>query len=193
MRYQGRITTWKDDRGYGFVTPNGGGEPVFLHIKSFSNRLRRPVGSEIVTYELTTDERRRPIAINVAFTGERRVERASAGSRWGASAFTMLFFVLLAGAVVIGRLPTMVLGIYLGASVVAFVAYALDKTAAEKGAWRIHEGTLHLFGLIGGWPGALLAQNAFHHKSRKREFQTVYWATVFLNCGAVLIYSFKNV
>mgnify|MGYP003575355255 CR=1 FL=1 len=26
MRYQGKITEWKDDQGFGFVTPNGGGK-----------------------------------------------------------------------------------------------------------------------------------------------------------------------
>jgi uncharacterized membrane protein YsdA (DUF1294 family)/cold shock CspA family protein len=189
MRYQGRITTWKDDQGFGFITPNGGGEPVFVHIKTFSNRQRRPVGNELVTYELTVDERRRPRAANVTFVGERRIERSTGGSGWGAFAFVTLFLVFVAGAVFIGKLPTMVLGIYFGASVVAFIAYAMDKTAAEKARWRTQESTLHLFGLIGGWPGALLAQKVFRHKSSKREFQTVFWATVVLNCGALLVYS----
>ena len=189
MRYQGKITTWKDDQGFGFITPNGGGAPVFFHIKTFSNRQRRPVGNEIVTYELTVDERRRPRAVNVAFVGERRVERSTGGSGWGAFAFGTLFLAWMVGAVVTGKLPLAVLGIYFGASVVAFVAYAFDKSAAEKDQWRTQESTLHLFGLIGGWPGALLAQKVLRHKSRKREFQTVFWATVVLNCGALMVYS----
>ena len=156
MRYQGRITTWKDDQGFGFITPNGGGEPVFLHIKTFSNRQRRPVGNEIVTYELTVDERRRPRAISVAFVGERRIERSTGGSGWGPTAFVTLFLAFVVGAVFIGKLPLAVLGIYFAASVVAFVAYAFDKSAAEKDRWRTQESTLHLFGLLGGWPGALL-------------------------------------
>ena len=189
MRYQGRITTWKDDQGFGFITPNGGGEPVFVHVKTFSNRQRRPVGNEIVTYELTTDDRRRPRAVDVAFVGERRVERSPARSGWGPTVFVTLFLSVLAIAVFTGKLPLAVLAVYVGASVVAFVAYAFDKTAAEKDKWRTQESTLHMLGLIGGWPGAFLAQKAFRHKSRKREFQTTYWATVFLNCGALLVYS----
>lgn len=189
MRYQGRITAWKDDKGFGFITPNGGGEPVFLHIKTFSNRQRRPVGNEIVTYELTTDERRRPRAVNVAFVGERRGERSPAHSGRVAVAFVTLFLVLLVAAVVTGKLPLIVLGVYFGASAVTFIVYAIDKTAAEKDRWRTQESTLHLLGLIGGWPGAYLAQKAFRHKSRKREFQTVFWATVILNCGALMVYS----
>jgi uncharacterized membrane protein YsdA (DUF1294 family)/cold shock CspA family protein len=189
MRYQGRITTWKDGQGFGFITPNGGGEPVFVHIKTFSNRQRRPVGNEIVTYELTTDERRRPRAVDVAFVGERRVERSTASGGWGPTVFVTLFLAFLAGAVFTGKLPLEVLGVYFAASLLAFIAYAYDKSAAEKDHWRTKESTLHLFGLIGGWPGALLAQKAFRHKSRKREFQSVFWATVFVNCAALVVYS----
>ena len=159
MRYQGRITTWKDEQGFGFITPNGGGAPIFVHFKTFSNsRQRRPTGNELVTYELTTDERRRSRAVNVAFVGERRVERSTVGSRWAPTAFVTLFLVFVAGAVFTGKLPLAVFGVYFAASVIAFVAYAFDKSAAENDRWRTQESTLHLFGLIGGWPGALLAQ-----------------------------------
>lgn len=189
MRYQGRITTWKDDQGFGFITPNGGGEQVFVHIKTFSNRGRRPVGNELVTYELTTDERRRPRAVSVGFVGERRVERSAIGSSWKPTAFATLFFVFVAYAVFTGRLPLAIFGVYFAASVIAFVAYAIDKSAAEKDRWRTQEDTLHLFGLMGGWPGALLAQKVFRHKSRKREFQGVFWATIVPNCSALAVYS----
>ncbi len=54
MRYQGRITNWNDDKGYGFVTPNGGGEKAFVHITAFSNSHRRPTESDLITYELAT-------------------------------------------------------------------------------------------------------------------------------------------
>jgi len=57
MRYQGKITAWKDDQGYGFITPNIGGDKVFVHIKSFVSRRQRPALEQIVTYELSRDER----------------------------------------------------------------------------------------------------------------------------------------
>ena len=189
MRFQGRITTWKDDQGFGFITPNGGGDPVFVHIKTFSNRQRRPVGNELVTYEVNVDERRRPRAMNVAYVGEQTVERSSAGRGWGAAVFVTLFVILLIVAVATRTLPIEVLGIYAAASVIAFIAYAFDKSAAEREQWRTKESTLHFFGLIGGWPGAWLAQRVFRHKSRKQEFQAVYWTTVVLNCAALLMYS----
>jgi uncharacterized membrane protein YsdA (DUF1294 family) len=76
-----------------------------------------------------------------------------------------------------------VLGLYLAASVLVFIAYAIDKSAAQNDQWRTKESTLHLFALVGGWPGALVAQRLFRHKTSKKSFQTVFWATVVLNCA----------
>jgi uncharacterized membrane protein YsdA (DUF1294 family) len=76
--------------------------------------------------------------------------------------------------------------VYLALSLFTFLIYALDKSAAEAGRRRTPEKILHLFGLAGGWPGALFAQQLLRHKSSKREFQTVFWTTVILNCGALI-------
>jgi len=70
MRYQGRITSWKDDKGFGFITPNGGGERVFVHVKAFARTDRRPAGNELVTYELRLDDRNRGRAEAVAFVDD---------------------------------------------------------------------------------------------------------------------------
>ncbi|MGV0952292.1 MAG: DUF1294 domain-containing protein [Azonexus sp.] len=183
MRYQGKITTWKDDQGFGFITPNLGGEPVFVHIKSFAKRPRRPAGGEIVTFELGSDAKGRPQARNVAYVSARRV--VSSGPSRVPLAIAGLFLVLVIAGTLTARLPLVVLGLYVGASVVTFIAYAVDKSAARKDRWRTQESTLHLMSLIGGWPGALVAQNRLRHKSRKASFQLVFWATVLLNCGAL--------
>ena len=88
-------------------------------------------------------------------------------------------------AVTVGRLPIAVLVLYFVASIVAFFAYAFDKSAASRNAWRTKESTLQLFSLIGGWPGALAAQRLLRHKSAKASFQATFWVTVALNCGAL--------
>jgi uncharacterized membrane protein YsdA (DUF1294 family) len=74
-------------------------------------------------------------------------------------------------------------GWYLFLSIAAFAAYAVDKAAAGRGDARIAERTLHILGLAGGWPGAIMAQSMLRHKSRKRTFRAVFWLTVVLNCG----------
>ncbi len=84
-----------------------------------------------------------------------------------------------------GRLPRGVLLLYAGTSLVAFVAYWMDKSAARQNRWRIPESTLHLWSLLGGWPGALAAQRLLRHKTAKPAFQWVYRATVLFHCAAL--------
>jgi uncharacterized membrane protein YsdA (DUF1294 family) len=72
------------------------------------------------------------------------------------------------------------------ASLLTFVMYAIDKSAARKGHWRTQESTLHFMSLAGGWPGALVAQQKLRHKSRKKSFRSVFWATVLLNVGVFI-------
>lgn len=183
MRYQGTITTWKDDQGFGFIAPNDGDRLVFVHISSFSNRKKRPEAGETVSFELGADERGRPRAESVAVVGGQSPKAASSPGRIGALVVALAFFGALAGLVVVGKAPLIVLGIYAGASVAAFVAYARDKSAAKNAQWRTSENTLHLIALVGGWPGALVAQRMLRHKSRKQSFQIVFWITVVLNCA----------
>jgi uncharacterized membrane protein YsdA (DUF1294 family) len=72
---------------------------------------------------------------------------------------------------------------YLLISLITFFVHAFDKVAAKDGAWRTQESTLHLLALVGGWPGALIAQQALRHKSKKQSFRSAFWMTVFLNVG----------
>lgn len=182
MRHQGRITHWKNDKGFGFITPNGGGQPVFAHVRFFSNRQRRPSGDELVSYELKTDANGRVQAHGIAFVGDRTTPCSPTRRSNILLLFAPLFLVFVATVVFAGWLPRAVLGLYLGASMIAFVAYALDKSAAIKARRRTQESTLHLLGLIGGWPGALAAQQLLRHKSSKLSFQAVFWVTVAVNC-----------
>jgi uncharacterized membrane protein YsdA (DUF1294 family) len=84
----------------------------------------------------------------------------------------------------------LLVAVYGVASLVTYVVYAIDKNAARKGAWRIPEAQLHLLALIGGWPGAMAAQQIVRHKSKKPSFRFVFWITVFLNgAGTVWLLS----
>jgi uncharacterized membrane protein YsdA (DUF1294 family)/cold shock CspA family protein len=188
MRYQGRISDWRDDKGFGFVTPNGGGQSAFVHIKSFVDRRRRPLGNELVSYELVIDAKGRAQAERVAFVDDRSRAAGRAGSSGtsqgdGVSVLLApLFLAAVSVAAAVGKLPFAVPGIYLVASILALAAYGIDKSAARADRWRVREDTLHLFALLGGWPGALLAQRWFRHKTRKASFRFVFWITVIANC-----------
>lgn len=82
------------------------------------------------------------------------------------------------------------LWVYGIASIVAFLAYGFDKAAAIRGQWRTSESTLHILGLFGGWPGALVAQQWLRHKTAKAEFISTFWVTVALNLvGLVAVHT----
>jgi uncharacterized membrane protein YsdA (DUF1294 family) len=97
----------------------------------------------------------------------------------------VLFLGLVVALTWAGRVPGIVTLLYLAASVGAFAAYALDKAAARNGEWRTKESTLLGLGLLGGWPGALVAQTLLRHKSSKPSFQVAFWLTALLNCGVL--------
>jgi uncharacterized membrane protein YsdA (DUF1294 family) len=65
----------------------------------------------------------------------------------------------------------------------SYFFYAWDKSSAQRDAWRTKESTLHLVDLLGGWPGAMAAQQVLRHKSSKKEFRVIFWITVVINCG----------
>ena len=83
-------------------------------------------------------------------------------------------------------LPVWVPIFYAGASVVTFVVYAADKSAARAGRRRVPERVLHVLGFVGGWPGALVAQQVLRHKTRKVSFQLWFWVSVVANVGVVI-------
>jgi uncharacterized membrane protein YsdA (DUF1294 family)/cold shock CspA family protein len=190
MRHQGRLRQWNDDRGFGFVEPNGGGDSAFVHARAFKAGGRRPIDGDLITYRREKDEHGRWRAVDVEFANvHRRVEPAeSMGSRATARWVGVggAYLVGVFGFCASGRWPWAALGLVAALSLIAFVAYWNDKRAAQSGRWRTPESHLHLVALIGGWPGAALAQHVLRHKSSKPAFRTVFVATVILNIAAAI-------
>jgi len=189
MRHQGKITRWDDNKGFGFVAWHGGGSPVFVHIKAFRKGSRRPVVDDIITYELGKDERGRPRAENVSFPRqivEEKPVKPQSSQPSIAIAYLWIFLIALCAATVSKHLPPAVLLFYAGASAVTFIFYGFDKAAAQLGRWRTPESTLQFLGLIGGWPGALLAQRTMRHKTQKESFQGTFLGTIALNTAGLV-------
>jgi uncharacterized membrane protein YsdA (DUF1294 family) len=73
---------------------------------------------------------------------------------------------------------------------ICYGAYWFDKRCAVIGARRVPEKTLHAMALLGGWPGAMLAQQKFRHKTHKPSFRITFWATVVAHVGIVVLLAF---
>ncbi len=192
MRFKGRIKQWKDDKGFGFISPAEGGSLVFVHINDLQRRGRRPEAGDIVTYEIMRGSDGRARAVNVMFSGERPREVGPASASIFPVGLAALFLIAVVGLAFSGQIPFFVLAGYIIASLVAFGVYAWDKASAQVGRWRTTESTLLLIGLLGGWPGAAFAQQAFRHKSRKVSFQVSFWLTVIVNCVGLGLLIYDN-
>jgi len=189
MRDQGRLTNWDDDKGFGFVTPDQGGLRAFVHIRAFSYRTRRPRDGDVITYHLTWDKQGRPRAENVLFreqpAGREKKEPKPHGVL-PACVFALSFIGTVATLTALGRLNWLIPVVYLTASLLTFCVYAFDKSAAMNRRWRTSESTLHALSFAGGWPGALIAQRLFFHKSKKASFQDTFRFIVVLHLAAIV-------
>lgn len=183
MRAKGKIASWNDEKGYGFISPLAGGGSVFVHIKAFENRVRRPEVGDVVTFSLSRDAQGRPCAEQANIAGVPKPAKRGRSSNVLPQIMAVGFLLVVGVAVSASAISPWILLFYLVVSVITFAAYAFDKSAAERGAWRTQERTLHLLALAGGWPGALIAQSRLRHKSRKQTFRSVFWVTVVLNCA----------
>ena len=185
MRYVGRVTDWNDAKGFGFVVPNGGGDRAFVHVKAFERHGRRPVDGDLISYVLQSDARGRRNATAIRYAQTRVAPAPVPHRRLPRRVLAGVAFAALLGGWLLHKLPFAVVLVYAILSGIAMVLYAFDKSAATHGRQRTPESTLHAVALFGGWPGALLAQALFRHKSRKAEFQLLFWITVAVNCGAL--------
>lgn len=167
----GTIADWDDGRGFGWVEADG--QRVFVHIKEFGRGQRRPSVGDRVRFELGRDSQGRSCAKAVAYVRP--------GGRIGIAASLQLMILLVLPGLAMQTLPGRW---WIGPafiallSLVSYAMYAHDKKQAVTSGWRVSEAALHLVELLGGWPGAFLAQRRLRHKCSKRSYQFTYWCIV---------------
>ena len=186
MRFIGKLKSWNDERGFGFIEPDGGGKNIFIHIKAFPSGSGRPSIGQALTFEVEPGPNGKSRAHSVKYqvlSGAPKPHRPYSPASWTLPRLLAIPVFVAVWIYVASRWPVkpLVLEVYIGLSIVAFLAYALDKSAAINGRRRTPEKTLHLLGLAGGWPGALLAQQLLRHKCSKGSFVAVFWITVAAN------------
>jgi uncharacterized membrane protein YsdA (DUF1294 family) len=97
--------------------------------------------------------------------------------------FGFLAVLMITPALAIWRLAgstaaPWIAGWWVLASLVTYALYAWDKRRARQQGERTPENVLHFCELIGGWPGAYLAQRGLRHKSSKMSYQFTFWLIV---------------
>ncbi len=192
MRFEGSLTSWNDERGFGYIESRQGGEKIFVHVSAWPKNSGRPQLHRQLSFEIEVGakgKRARGIQFLQTRQTSQKSERAN-HAQWGTATLFVIPLFLIAYAVIaiVWKPPIWIAAVYSTLSLVTFFTYAVDKSAAGSGSWRVSEQTLHILSLAGGWPGALLAQQILRHKSAKQEFRGVFWATVLLNVVALLVF-----
>ena len=191
MRLAGRISGWNEQKGYGFVIPHDGGDRAFVHIKAFQLGSRRPIDGDLISYSASKDSRGRLNATAVRFAGQKIEEPklripSKQGKPLPRVAIAIAFLLASVIGTSFGTIPAVIPIGYALLSCVSYIMYTVDKAAAGKDMQRIPESNLHFVDLVGGWPGALIAQQQSRHKTVKASFQSIFWFTVLANIAAVV-------
>jgi uncharacterized membrane protein YsdA (DUF1294 family)/cold shock CspA family protein len=198
MRKKGIIVFWNDTKGYGFIEREKDKKRVFFHVSEFVGSVEKRRKGEIVIYTPSIDKTNRLSAINVLPEGEklsssrpstkqnrRPVSKKTPNHKSLFDAITywivLVFFGVMLLSIFFGKTPLEIGLLYSVMSVLTFIVYAWDKSAAQNNQWRTSESSLHLLSLAGGWLGALMAQKILRHKSIKADFRLVFFVTVVIN------------
>lgn len=172
VRLLGVVSLWYEERGFGWIEDDSGRH--FAHIRDF-RKGRVPVKGDELTFELGLDSKGRSCATKLVLKNPH-----SGPGVWACVQLAVLLVLPLMAGIRLPGSGWLPVSVMLVMSVAAWRAYRSDKKAAEEGAWRVSETMLHSLELLGGWPGAFLAQRRYHHKTRKASYQAIFQSIVFL-------------
>ncbi len=190
VRKKGILTTWNNDKGYGFITPIGETKEIFIHISEYQGH---PLLNDQLSFTLSKDKSGRDCAINaIKFHKAKLTPTKKDTNTVGIlSIFSItIFYLILFYFTKESSIQIYIIPYYIMISIFTFFIYSKDKDYAEAGSWRISEKTLHLLSILGGWSGALIAQDKLQHKSSKFSFKIVFFLTILLNL--FLLFNLNN-
>jgi uncharacterized membrane protein YsdA (DUF1294 family)/cold shock CspA family protein len=166
-----KIVEWNGRKGFGFLQV--GKQRVFLHYREFAERHKRPAVGDLVRFTMGKDRKGRSCAIQAVHVND--------GGRITLLNVLTLILLLVLPFLALRHLAVdyrWAAAVALALSASTYGAYALDKRRAKAGEWRLSEAGLHVLELLGGWPGAFLAQRKFRHKCSKGSYQVLFWLIV---------------
>ena len=210
IRNKGKLIKWDDDKGFGFILPSdiNSKKNIFVHIKSFSDKRLRPTEGQQVTYTVRKNNDGKESAIRVSRSTDHIVRNKEYRNHYKninptnnrintnntqldlktTHSIPPLYIIIIISFAAFllhfsieGKLPPLVIVIYIVMGIITYYIYSEDKDMARNNEHRISEQHLLALSLFGGWIGALIAQQKFHHKTKKISFQMSFWTTVFFN------------
>ena len=191
MHNNGKIVSWNDNKGYGFVAPSLEGKQIFIHIGAFNNKSYRPQVGQDITYSTGSDKQGRRCVIKATLAGEKLQQNKSNNGLLSIISAS-IFFMIIAVSILKYNVSLTLFILYLTLSMITYSVYQNDKSAALIGTWRTPESFLHFLSLIGGWPGALVAQQKLRHKNKKQSVRFIFFITAILNCCVFVLFVYQT-
>ncbi len=198
MQLTGKVVFWRDDKGFGFVVCDQNQQKLFFHIRDRAAGTQRPVPGDTLHFSQGTDKQGRPVATRWRFAVAAKTTAAvplpaTYSSRADiiqasqiALFFRLAFLLAVLLALLFGKLPYVLPLLYVEASLMTYWLYKTDKEAAiARHGNRLAEESLQLFALIGGWPGAYIAQQQLAHKRSKLSFRREFGFVILGNAMLV--------
>ncbi len=177
------IIDWDPETGSGYLGLDEGEKILALNVLDFTSFHRRPGVGDRVLYESTFDENYNPVAKNAKLLRARGLYH-NMGTAWPS-----LFLILPIVAFLVAPLP---------ASGWFFIAFLFLMSATTYMLYHCKEfrrngikkmqpdSVLHFCEMLGGWPGAILAQRRLEEEQPDRRYQVFLWISVFLWQGLAI-------
>lgn len=139
MQTEGILSKWNESKGYGFITPQRGGQDIFVHISAFPKDGQRPALREKLTFTIAVDANGKKRAIEVQRLASKQAAPRSAPRKPANNAAILAFTALLAATLFYGYTA-----FYAGQPASSSSAPATATTAATPPAATFHcDGRTH--------------------------------------------------
>lgn len=176
---KGMLVMWNDQKGFGFIRPDGSEDDYFVHISVFKKGMpRRPETGDVVHFRPADlpGKKRCSFALveNIEEAPERKPFVLMPKHRSWATNLLIITPLMLSGYLLLLAKNPIPFFSYVIFSIITMLLYGADKAHAATKSWRVPELYLHILEFMGGWPGALMAQNEFRHKTRKSLYLYIF-------------------
>lgn len=197
---RGTLVMWNDPKGFGFVRPDGSEEDYFVHISVFKKGMsRRPEIGDVIHFRPADlpGKKRCSFALveNIEEPQERKPFVLIPKHRSWATNLLIITPLVLSGYLLLIAKNPLPFFSYVIFSLLTMILYGADKAHAAIKSWRVPEIYLHILEIMGGWPGALMAQNDFRHKTRKSLYQVIFKGIIALHLlawAAYFLWTFRQ-